>query len=518
MISPLLIVGCSLPLFLVFQYFIFPVFLSPLSKIPNAHFTSSFSPAWILWKRKAHHENRAILAAHERCGPVVRLGPNEISINCIEGGLRTVYGNFERHIWYTNAFQNYGIPNLVTMSGFKQHSERKRMVTNIYSKSYIQNSEDMKKVSAVTILDKLLPLIHSSATAGTPVEVLELLTATNMDFTGAYIFGLNKGTNFLGDPQYRKHWLHLYLSRKPYSFWVNELPTLGRFLRKLGINVFPTSIDHASHEIENWCLEMCQAAAEASKSQSQAQDPSTTEAIVYNQLASRIAKSSLPPDTQLKVVASEMLDQLLAGAETSSVTLTYLMHELSSRPSLQSALRTELLTLSPPIAFPPHQPSEPPLLPSSRTLDELPLLDALITETLRLHGVNPGPQPRITPPGTSTIGGYANIPAGVRVSANAYTLHRNASVFPSPEKWDPYRWINVGKEEEKEMRRWWWAFSSGGRMCVGLHLALHEMKLIVAAIYTNYTTAIIDDAGIEQEDAFIARPKGNKLVLSFSHI
>jgi len=45
-----------------------------------------------------------------------------------------------------------------------------------------------------------------------------------------------------------------------------------------------------------------------------------------------------------------------------------------------------------------------------------------------------------------------------------------------------------------------------------------EMKFIVAGIYTNYTTAIIDDTGIEQEDAFIARPKGDKLVLSFAHV
>lgn len=369
---------------------------------------------------------------------------------------------------------------MVSMGSFKQHSERKRMVSNVYSKTYIQTAEAIKKVSAVTILDKLLPLVHSSAIAGTPVEVLELLTATTMDFSSAYIFGLNKGTNFLGDPQYRKHWLQLYLCRKPYSFWLNELPTLSRFLRKFGINVFPHSIDHAIHETETWCLEMCQAAAEASQSQTQAPDPSTTEAIVYNQLASRIAKSPFPADDQTKVVASEMLDQLIAGAETSAVTLTYLMHELSSRPTLQAELRAELLTLSPPIAFPlppHHQNSETPRLPLSRTLDGLPLLDALITETLRLHDVNPGPQPRITPAGTSTIGGYADIPAGVRVSANAYTLHRNAGAFPSPGTWDPYRWIRAGEEEEREMRRWWWAFSSGGKMCVGLHLALHGMYL-----------------------------------------
>ena len=45
-----------------------------------------------------------------------------------------------------------------------------------------------------------------------------------------------------------------------------------------------------------------------------------------------------------------------------------------------------------------------------------------------------------------------------------------------------------------------------------------EMKLITAAIYTNYRTYIVDDEGIEQEDAYTAHPKSNKLVLRFERV
>ena len=41
------------------------------------------------------------------------------------------------------------------------------------------------------------------------------------------------------------------------------------------------------------------------------------------------------------------------------------------------------------------------------------------------------------------------------------------------------------------------------------------MKLIIAAIYTNFSTHIVDDVGIEQEDAYTAGPRGNKLMLRF---
>lgn len=40
-----------------------------------------------------------------------------------------------------------------------------------------------------------------------------------------------------------------------------------------------------------------------------------------------------------------------------------------------------------------------------------------------------------------------------------------------------------------------------------------EMKYIVAALYSNYSTTVVDDTGIEQSDSYTAPPKGNKLVI-----
>ena len=44
-----------------------------------------------------------------------------------------------------------------------------------------------------------------------------------------------------------------------------------------------------------------------------------------------------------------------------------------------------------------------------------------------------------------------------------------------------------------------------------------DMKLIIAAIYTNYVTEIVDDEGIEQADTYISRPIGDMLILRFKH-
>ena len=117
-------------------------------------------------------------------------------------------------------------------------------------------------------------------------------------------------------------------------------------------------------------------------------------------------------------------------------------------------------------------------LPPPKSIDNLPLLEAIVTETLRLHAPIPGIQPRVTPKPSCSLAGYDNIPAGIRVNAQAYSLHRNPQVFPDPESWQPKRWLKEENslEELEERRRWFWAFGSGGRMCVGSNLALQGMR------------------------------------------
>ena len=93
----------------LYKAIIYPAFVSPLAKIPNAHWSVPISPAWMLWKRFRMRNNRTIQAAHERLGPIVRLGPAEISINCVDGGIKSVYtGGFEKHEWYPRVFGSFG--------------------------------------------------------------------------------------------------------------------------------------------------------------------------------------------------------------------------------------------------------------------------------------------------------------------------------------------------------------------------------------------------------------------------
>lgn len=225
----------------IYHYVVYPIFLSPLSRIPNAHFTCGTSPIWILMKRHQGRENRDVLAAHKKYGPVLRIAPNELSVNGVEGGLRTIYGGgFEKGEWY-KVFDNYGYdhsmysyremctnfrstPCMFSTASSKQHSALKKMMSNVYSKTYISSSPAVHKQTDIILKDRLLPLLATAADDNTPLEVVEVYHSTTMDMITAFLFGLRCSSNFLKDIDFRREWLHTYHTAKKYLFWVCSPP------------------------------------------------------------------------------------------------------------------------------------------------------------------------------------------------------------------------------------------------------------------------------------------------------
>ena len=420
--------------------------------------------------------------AHQKLGPIVRLAPSEISINCVDKGIKTVYsGGFEKHEWYPRVFGSLGTVSMFTMVGSKQHSTRKRMLSNIYSKSVLQSSPHMRVISHAIIFDRLLPTIHKASQSGSPIDIHDLGQGLTMDFVSAYLFGLANGTNFLQDQEYRQKMIGIYQSRKPYEFYHQEVPNLLHFANMLGLRLIPEWCDSANSLLDAWNLDMCDKAEKSVSSTNLQVEPA-----VYKQLKQGMMKQ-LPREkeedtesygsllAQQRIdIACEMYDHLTAGHETSAIALTYLFWEMSKRHTLQRELHDELMTLKPPVIY--TGASATYETPSPKSIDSLPLLDAIVTETLRLHAPIPGIQPRVTPYPTCDLAGYPGIPANTRVNAQAYSLHRNAEVYPEPLSWEPKRWLEddhgKGDSNLEEMRRWFWAFGSGGRMCVGSNLAI----------------------------------------------
>ncbi|KAH8433340.1 uncharacterized protein LDX57_010975 [Aspergillus melleus] len=128
--------------------------------------------------------------------------------------------------------------------------------------------------------------------------------------------------------------------------------------------------------------------------------------------------------TRIKI-ATECMDYMAAGIETTGDSLCFLMHELSLPRSqhVQQQLREEFL--------------QNPL----GKIDELPYLDAVVKEGLRLFAPIPMILPRDVPGNGRTIEGYS-LPAGSIVSC-------------------------LEAQGELERNRLLFAFAAGGRGCIG---------------------------------------------------
>ena len=520
-------------LLFLYKHIVHPRFISPISQVPVAHWSSRFCSLWILWIRYKECEVQTIYEAHQRLGPVVRLAPNEISVNCVKGGIQPIYaGGFEKHEWYSHAFIKHGCFNMFSTLESRPHSIRKRMVSNIYSKSYLHNSAPLSAVTKSVLYDRLLPHLETYSNRAEVFNIFDVINAATFDYAAGYLFGVaasRKVASMLENSGMFKDFFTMHNDRGNGHRWfyIQELNRLTVFLSRFGFPIVPPIAQTAFDDVEHFGIKLCDAAEATLKKYNAvtiADMPDDTVGdfpTVYAQLKSSLEKNSskdngllnMSDDIRLQI-ASELTDEFLAGFETSGITLTYFAHEISKRPDLQAELRKELLTLEPAFSF--QQIREGGQLPSPKALDSLPLLQSLLQETLRLHAAIPGPQPRITPAGGCTLGPegeYGKIPGGVRISAQAWNLHRNVDVFPEPESWKPERWLNADEEKLREMNRWFWAFGSGGRMCAGSNLAIYQMKHIAALIWTNFRTVIVDDEGIEQEDAYTAPPKGRKLMV-----
>jgi hypothetical protein len=66
--------------------------------------------------------------------------------------------------------------------GHAEHSVKKRLLSNVYSKSFLQGSQQVAENSKALLSQRLLPLIQSFAESGESVEVHGMNNGFTMDF------------------------------------------------------------------------------------------------------------------------------------------------------------------------------------------------------------------------------------------------------------------------------------------------------------------------------------------------
>lgn len=91
-----------------------------------------------------------------------------------------------------------------------------------------------------------------------------------------------------------------------------------------------------------------------------------------------------------------------------------------------------------------------------------------------------------------------------------YSTHHNKDIFLDPFRFDPTRWLETDGGTP-EMNEAYMPFSKGSRMCIGINLAIMELKMILATIIHGWELSIGErttEDTMSMTDHFVLMPKG----------
>lgn len=173
-----------------------------------------------------------------------------------------------------------------------------------------------------------------------------------------------------------------------------------------------------------------------------------------------------------KSLRDQLSTMFFAGHETSATGLCWIHWALSNHPEVRARLGAEVARLD-------------GRMPTAEDIHQLQYTQQVIEESLRLH--SPIHAISRVAMEDNTVGGYF-VPKGQTVVISMYAIHRQAHLYPDPERFDPDRF--APEEVAKRHRFAYLPFAAGHRNCIGGGQAMIELKLIVARIAQRYVLTL----------------------------
>ena len=192
-------------------------------------------------------------------------------------------------------------------------------------------------------------------------------------------------------------------------------------------------------------------------------------------------------DQQLR---DEVMTFVLAGHETTAVTLAWACHLLAQHGDVEERLRREV------------RDALGDRTPVLSDLPQLGLARRVIEETLRLY-------PPVAVINRQTIaadeiGGFP-IAANAMIYLSPFVTHRHPSFWEEPERFDPDRFMPARSAARPRFA--YFPFGGGPRLCIGNEFALMEAQLILAMVVQRYRLQPVPGHVVEPEIRITYRPR-----------
>lgn len=190
-------------------------------------------------------------------------------------------------------------------------------------------------------------------------------------------------------------------------------------------------------------------------------------------------------------IADHMNFLMMAAHDTITSSATSLVMLLGRNPDWQDRLREEIADVGL------GRDGDP----ADGRLDRLVLTDYAFKEALRL--IPPVPSLPRRAIRDFSFGGYA-IPAGTQIGVSVGYTHQMAEHWPDPETFDPLRFT---PEAVRARHKYAWVpFGGGAHMCLGLHFATMQVRILMAQLLSRYRIELDPGSGDKWQAWPIPRP------------
>ncbi|RAH64627.1 benzoate 4-monooxygenase cytochrome p450 [Aspergillus aculeatinus CBS 121060] len=441
-------------------WLVYTYFLSPLASIPNAGILAPVSR--LLWEFPTEYQGKITLELpklHQKLGPLVRIGPNQISFYSLDI-YKTVHAPnspFVKDPRVYNQFVQDGHPALFSIT---EHAQRRRHMGILFNRSKVPALTEMM----LEQIDKWMQCLSLAKIKG-PIDLGPSCRALESDIVSTFAFG-----NAIGGIDSLQNGDELAVIKEN-DLKSSKMPVYVNFPLAVGLwhSVAAWIYRLSGWEVSSWADSQLIATKDSEKA------PRLS--FLKVMAGARVSEQS---------ALSEAKEMLGPGTDTTSATLAHIIYALSLNRSFQAELVTELDASGWPTDM--------------SALEAIPRLVACVKEGIRWTGAAAAMLPRIVPRGGySLVGKY--LPEGTMISSSPIWYLRDETAFPDPERYRPGRWLVQEKNDTTSRRDdYYIPFSKGASTCIGNHFAYLELYLSLSRLLKRYSVHPADLSGANASD------------------
>ncbi|CAJ2630132.1 unnamed protein product [Trifolium pratense] len=391
----------------------------------------------------------------------------------IEHMLVTNFSNYGKGWYHHSVLEDLLGDGIFTVDGEKWRHQRKSASYQFSTKLLREFSSSVFKSSAV----KLAGIVSEAAISNNIIELQDLFMKSTLDSVFKVILGVEldtmrgtyrEGTQFsIAFDEASAAIMYRY---------VNFLWKVQRFLNIGSEAVLKKSL----RVIDDFVYKVITSKIE------QSQKPQDNSLGLKGDILSRFLELN---ETNPKYLKDIILSFIIAGKDTSAITLSWFIYQLCKHPHVQEKIAKEI--------------REATKVEDSLTIDELAAkvteesmekmqyLHAALTETIRLHPALPV-ESKYCFSDDTLPDGYS-VKKGDLVSFQPYVMGRMKFLWgEDAEQFRPERWLDENGNFMKESSFKFTAFQAGPRICIGKDFAYRQMKIYSAVLLGSHGFKLAD--------------------------